>query len=229
MDKVRQHFDDEAAEFDSIIQRIIPFYEQMLDALADTLTFGPEQEIRVLDLGCGTGSVGERVAKRFPRARITSLDFSDQMLDMAKRKLGESSSREYVCQDLQDFQDIDSFDAIVSSLALHHLETDDDKEKFYKVIHQALRENGVFVNADVILGSSDAVQNVYMEHWREFMLRSVPAWEIEEVWLPKYREEDRPVSLMKHVDWLRNSGFETVDVVWKYYNFAVYGAWKTAS
>jgi len=65
-----------------------------------------------------------------------------------------------------------------------------------------------------------------MERWQEFMLRSVPAWEIEEVWLPKYREEDRPASLMKHVDWLRNSGFETVDVVWKYYNFAVYGHGK---
>ena len=33
MEKVRQHFEEEAHEFDKIIRRLIPYYEQMLDAL----------------------------------------------------------------------------------------------------------------------------------------------------------------------------------------------------
>jgi len=32
--------------------------------------------------------------------------------------------------------------------------------------------------------------------------------------------------LMNHINWLRDIGFNDVDVVWKYYNYAVYGGMK---
>lgn len=39
-------------------------------------------------------------------------------------------------------------------------------------------------------------------------------------------EEDRPAKLIEQLNWLAEIGFTDVDVIWKYYNFAVYGGLK---
>ncbi len=65
-----------------------------------------------------------------------------------------------------------------------------------------------------------------MEKWKSFMKKHVSEEEIENRWLPQYREEDRPAKLMDQMTWLSDIGFTQVDVVWKYYNFAVYGGFR---
>ena len=65
-----------------------------------------------------------------------------------------------------DFQR--TFDLIMSSLALHHLETDDDKLRFYQKIYAALNPSGMFINIDVVLGGDDSLQNVYMNTCRKW-------------------------------------------------------------
>lgn len=54
------------------------------------------------------------------------------------------------------------------------------------------------------------------------MRQNVSIDEINNKWLVKYNEEDKPVKLINHLYWLSESGFDMVDVIWKYYNFAVY-------
>ena len=51
----------------------------------------------------------------------------------------------------------------------------------------------------------------------------VPKDEIEHKWIPNYEAKDRPAKLMDQLKWMEEIGFVDVDVVWKYYNFAVYG------
>ncbi len=58
------------------------------------------------------------------------------------------------------------------------------------------------------------------------MCRSISKEEMGNKWIPKYHEEDRPVAMMEHFALLKEAGFTTVDVIWKYYNFAVYIAVK---
>ena len=50
--------------------------------------------------------------------------------------------------------------------------------------------------------------------------------EINEKWLPNYYAEDRPISLMGHLDMEKNAGFKDIDIIWKYYGFAVCKAEK---
>ena len=78
----------------------------------------------------------------------------------------------------------------------------------------------------MILGSSEHFQDVYMEKWKSFMKKNVSEEEIEIRWLPQYREEDRPAKLTDQIAWLIDLGFSEVDIIWKYYNFAVYGGRK---
>jgi tRNA (cmo5U34)-methyltransferase len=58
------------------------------------------------------------------------------------------------------------------------------------------------------------------------MRREISQQEIEEKWIPNYEDDDRPAKLMDQLAWLAEIGFSEVDVVWKYYNFAVYGGRK---
>jgi hypothetical protein len=50
--------------------------------------------------------------------------------------------------------------------------------------------------------------------------------EIQVRWNPKYEAEVRPARLTDQLAWLAEIGFADVDVIWKRYNFAVYGGRK---
>lgn len=226
MEKIKNHFEEEAKEFDSLILKLIPHYHEMIDALVEALPAGRDESIKVLDLGCGTGNISRALKEKFPHARITCIDLAENMIEIARFKLSEFNTIEYCVGDFSKIEFDDDYDAVVSSLALHHLRTDEDKKELYSRIYDALREGGVFYNADWILGSNKYLNDVYLEKWKEFMLKSISLGEIEEKWLPKHYEEDAPSKLIDHVDWLMDIGFEDVDVLWKYYGNAVFGGVK---
>jgi tRNA (cmo5U34)-methyltransferase len=229
MEKVKQHFEQEAQGFDAIIRSLIPYYEQMIDALVLALPFSQFQSIRVIDLGCGTGTIARRIKDAYPQAQITCVDIAEKMLQIAQTKLGDSGDVHYQLANFENYEFNSDYDVAVSSLALHHLVSEDDKIKFYEKIYACLSPGGVFYNADVILGSSSHLQECYMEKWREYMVLQVPVEEIEQKWIPQHYEEDHPSKLMNQLDWLRDMGFAEVDVIWKYYNFAVYGGYKPST
>jgi len=229
MDQIKKHFEEEAKEFDEIILNLIPFYEKMTDALVLAIPYEKSNPIKVIDIGCGTGTIARKIKEKFPNSIITCLDLAENMIEMAKIKMKEYDDVTYIIDNFCNFKFDRKYDAIVSSLALHHLVTDKDKRQFYKMVFNNLSNGGVFYNADVILGSNDHVEDVYMSKWREFMRKNVSLEEIENKWIPKYYEEDRPAKLVDHLKWLEDIGFIDVDVLWKYYKFAVYGGLKNAA
>jgi tRNA (cmo5U34)-methyltransferase len=221
--KIKRHFEGEAQEFDRVIRALIPHYANMVRAVVEAIPFGRSAPLRVIDLGCGTGTMAARILKIFPNAQVTCLDFAENMIAIAQERLARHPLVKYVVADFCTFDFGDQYDVIVSSLALHHLVTDTDKQDFYRRIYESLSSGGVFYNADVVLASNDFLQAVYMDEWRRFMGRRISADEIESKWIPKYQEEDRPAKLIDQLQWMEKIGFAEVDVLWKYYNFAVYG------
>ena len=227
MDEIKRHFEDEAREFDDIIAKLIPYYDsRMVEALVAALPFDPAAQIRVLDLGCGTGTVAQAILDRFPKAHITCLDFAENMIAMARGKLAHHSHVRYIVGDFKTFEFDGPYEAVVSSLALHHLVTNEDKRCLYRRIFECLTLGGVFYNADVVLGSSDFLQAMYIRQWRAFMRHYVTEEEIDRKWIPKYDAEDRPAKLLDQLAWLTEIGFVQVDAICKFYNFAVYGGAK---
>jgi tRNA (cmo5U34)-methyltransferase len=178
MDIVRKHFEEEAGEFDRIIITLIPHYMQMFESLILAIPFETGAAIKVLDLGCGTGTVARQVLERFPNAEVSCLDVAENMIAMAREKLAAYPRITYVRGDFNAIEGDESYDVVVSSLALHHLATDAEKHQFYGRIHQSLRPSGVFYNADLVLGTSSFLQQLYMQQWRAFMCRSVSREEV---------------------------------------------------
>ncbi|MFA5089748.1 MAG: methyltransferase domain-containing protein [Candidatus Omnitrophota bacterium] len=225
MKKVKKHFDDVASGFDTRILKSVPFYMDMLEVLVLALPFNRNQKIKIADLGCGTGTISKMIKEHYPDALITCVDFAGNMVQVAKNKLKGYGGINYVICDCRNFDFSPGYDAILSSLTLHHIRDNNEKRVFYKKIFKGLNNNGVFYAADLILGSSDYLQNLNLEKWNEFLLKSLSQ---EEILKRKkiYEEEDHPFRLMDELSWLKDAGFCNVDVIWKYYFFTVYGGQK---
>jgi len=226
VEKVKNHFDEEAKEFDDLILRLIPGYREMLSSLVASIPFENSKPIKVLDLGCGTGNVSLEVKKRYPDSKIICIDLAENMIDIARFKLSDYHDIDYHVVDLRDFDFDQDYDLVISSLVLHHLTSDEEKIAVYRRIYDSLKVGGVFYNADTVLASSEYLEQVNMEQWKEFMLKTTSENEIKEKWLPRYYDEDHPSPLLDHVDWLREIGFKEVDVPWKYVKGAVFGGIK---
>lgn len=226
MAKIRSKFSEGSAEYDARIRTIIPRYEEMLDALISCITTNEGNRIRAIDLGCGTGALSQKLLEAHPEVELTCLDMTESMLDLAKERMRNHRNVRYVLSDIYDFEFDGPYNFVMSSLALHHVVTDQDKKITYRRIYDALGSGGAFYNADLVLGSDEEMQGLYMRRWVEFMGQSFPREEIDSTVLSRYRQEDSPSKLVDHLRWLKEVGFRNVDVAWKNYGFAVYGGRK---
>jgi malonyl-CoA O-methyltransferase len=98
----------------------------------------------ILELGCGTGNFTAHLAERFPDARITALDFSGEMLALARRKLNNNNI-EFICTEGEDFLDKapgDTYDLVASNGSLQWFA---DHDRSLKNIARILMGNGVFL------------------------------------------------------------------------------------
>ncbi|MCA9406584.1 MAG: methyltransferase domain-containing protein, partial [Candidatus Omnitrophica bacterium] len=214
-------------QYDQFVLKIVPHYRQMIDALTACLPFHSSQTLQFLDLGSGTGMVTSQLKKNFPRSNITCVDISSNMINIARQRFDGQGTIEFIEADYCGMSfESERYDAVVSSLAMHHIRSAEDKQKLFQNIFSSLRPRGLFVNADVILGSSRLLHQAYMEKWKAFMREAVSEQEINEKWLPRYYETDHPFELMKELEWLKKAGFQDIDVAWKHYTVAVYVGFK---
>lgn len=218
------HFEEEAKTFDSVIRKLIPNYMEMVEVLISVIPFQKNKNFSMMDLGCGTGTLSAAIKAKFPGVEISCVDIAEKMLEITKAKVGNQTN--CIRADFNQFEFTSRYELIVSSLALHHLENDNDKLRLYEKIYSALTDDGLFVNLDIVLGCDEAMQNIYMEKWKEFMRKNISEEEIVNQWLPTYYAEDRPAKLLTHMDMLKACGFPCLDVVYKYFNYAVYVAKK---
>ncbi|QLH74359.1 MAG: methyltransferase domain-containing protein [Methanomassiliicoccales archaeon] len=220
MPQIMNAFSKRAISYEEDIVRIVPNYDEMLDAAVGSIPFDEDLELTIIDLGTGTGSLAARLRKRFPRGRITCVDMTAEMLDVAKERFKDDPLVKFLQKDFYHLEIPAGNDVIASSLALHHLITDDDKRGFYRKICEGLRDGGVFVNADAVLSSDEEIEELYMRRWREFMGKGLGPEEIEEV-LERFRREDSLPYLIDELRWLSEVGFSKVDVIWKDHMTAV--------
>jgi malonyl-CoA O-methyltransferase len=99
---------------------------------------GDPRGLVVLDLGCGTGRHALWLAQA--QATVTAVDFSEGMLEEARRKPGAERVR-FLCHDLHTQLPFDDgeFDLVVSGLVLEHLR---DLETFFAEIKRVLKVDG---------------------------------------------------------------------------------------
>lgn len=214
-------FDWTRERYEDLIRRIVPGYETQdaLVASAVREVVGPGSV--VLDLGAGTGTLSRVILEASVEVRVVAMDVSPVMVETCRESLAEFGDRvEFMLADFSD-PEIDlgrGYDAVVSRLAIHHL-TDEEKPALFRRVHAALLSAGLFVDCDLIRGETATEDAAMLTDWRRYMVgRGDDPTEWEE-WL--VGEGDHPSRVGDHAIWLREAGFDRVEVPWRQGGFAV--------
>lgn len=98
---------------------------------------------KILDLCCGTGDNMEIIQKKYKNIELTGLDFSEKMVEIAKKK---NINAEFVISSAENIPfNNDSFDIVVSSFGLRNVQ---DKQKVIDEIFRVLKKDGKFLHLD---------------------------------------------------------------------------------
>ncbi|HEU0038861.1 MAG TPA: methyltransferase domain-containing protein, partial [Verrucomicrobiae bacterium] len=104
-------------------QRAPPEFHRLQERfLLDVLKRGKMPMGRVLELGCGSGRITRRLARKWPKAEITALDLSLEQLVNARRYCGENPGVRFEQYDFYSgapFPGSD-YDAVIAVEVFHH-------------------------------------------------------------------------------------------------------------
>jgi tRNA (cmo5U34)-methyltransferase len=218
VDPVKISFDSIARKYDEQRRQLIPCYDDFYRITTDLAT-GTGPGARVLDLGAGTGLMTWHLLQKMPDAACVLVDYSGEMLAVAKERFAGLGNVRYVTGDYRCCDLGSGYDVIVSTLSIHHLD-DPDKERLYRRLYGLLKAGGVLVNADQVRGATPAIEAEYQRRWKEKITESDLS-AVEKAAAFERMKMDRPATLDDNLRWLRDSGFRDVDVYYKYYPFAV--------
>ncbi|WP_307816941.1 class I SAM-dependent methyltransferase [Micromonospora fiedleri] len=157
-----------------------------------------------------------------PEARLTLVDAAPKMLAVATEHLtGRGVPHRVVLADLADPLPEGRYDAVVSALAIHHLD-DAGKRDLYRRAAEALTPGGAFVNAEQVAGPTAALDRRYHQVWlSQIVERGSDADEIAAA--EQRMAYDRPAPVGEQCRWLTEVGLVDVDCFFKAWRFAVFG------
>jgi len=177
------------------------------------LDFIPKTTRRVLDLGTGDGRLVKILKTKIPNAKYVAIDFSPPMLRTLKRRFGCDDSVSIIRHNLDSsLPRIGYFDAVISSLAIHHLKQERKKD-LYSEIYSILKSGGVFCNFDHFASASVRLTR----HFRMALGGQRP---------PNKNHEARLNAVEAEIVLLKKLGFIDVDCYWKWLQFALLISFK---
>ena len=196
---------------------------------------GNKPNSHILDLGCGDGIVMDELLRTDNSIEATLIDGSEDMLGRAKDRLKDFKNVHFIRASFQELLNknttLQNYDFIVSSLAIHHL-TMEEKTVLFKTIYSHLHVDGYFLNIDVVLAPSDALEQWYLLLWKEWIDERKSFLGIEGghyddiVWKYKDNVDNKPDILAAQLNTLQAIGLKDVDCFYKYGIFTMYGGKK---
>tara|TARA_B100000579_G_scaffold131070_1_gene105826 strand:- start:4944 stop:5666 length:723 start_codon:yes stop_codon:yes gene_type:complete len=143
------------------VEKMFNKIAQKYDLFNDIITFGMHRkwkrftahktelkdEQSCLDLCCGTGDIAREVLRQYPSSKVTGLDFSEKMLNVAKSKNTSDLAVKYMSGDAMKipFHD-EEFNAITIGYGMRNVQ---DISQFLEEILRVLKPEGVLVSLDV--------------------------------------------------------------------------------
>jgi len=138
---MKDHFEKKADYWDKGNVRV-DGAAVIADAIKEKIPLN--KEMHIMDFGTGTGLLGFEIAKQ--TKKVYGVDMSQSMLQKLEEKNTPQLHIEPICQDIVKNPLKQTFDGIVSSMTLHHVE---DLENFFTSIAKNLSQDGFIAIADL--------------------------------------------------------------------------------
>jgi tRNA (cmo5U34)-methyltransferase len=214
-----------AEEFLEHRQQVLPLIDVQEDLVRQLFERRGRPVRRFLDVGSGDGASSALLRSIYPDAEAVLVDFSEPMLERAGARLGDvgwTAVKADLSSDAWPGQlPGGPYDAAISSYSIHHL-TRDCKRALFSELFALLEPGAMFVNMDVvkIAGPLDGI-------FDEQILAKAAALHPDSGRGGDEpfddHSEDRPDPAEDQLAWLREAGFEDVELHFKWAEGAIYG------
>jgi tRNA (cmo5U34)-methyltransferase len=211
-----------AGVFDDMVSRSVPFYAEMqrmvVEMAGDFVTPGSN----VYDLGCSTATTFIQLHPRLPpSARFVGFDNSEEMLVKAREKLAVSGVDRQVdlkVVDLDRGAPIENASLVMMILTLQFIRPL-NRERLMQDIFRGLNDQGCLILIEKVLGEDSLFNRLFINYYYDMKRRHG----YSELEISKKREALEnvliPYKLLENRELLLRTGFRSVDVFFKWYNF----------
>ncbi|WP_263833019.1 carboxy-S-adenosyl-L-methionine synthase CmoA [Sulfurospirillum oryzae] len=218
--------EDVAVVFDDMLERSIPFYKEVIDLTCKTICLHVKEGARIVDLGCSTANTLLALHKMSNKSyHLLGIDNAEAMLHLARQKVHAYGAKiELISADITQV-DLSLQDAIIANYMLQFIRPL-QRAEFVSKIYEALAPNGFFVFSEKIVFEDKELNKQMIDLYYDFKRQQgYSDFEIaqkrealENVLIPYTEDENKEM--------LRNAGFDTIETIFKWGNFATFIAKK---
>ena len=212
---------------------IIPDRRYILSKIANLAIMSLSAQPKILDLGCGSGDVTAEIIKQRPDTSAFMVDLSEEMIQLVSERFRSNKNIEVISSNLDDgIPDnllSNKFDVVISTFALHHVEYE-KRVGLYSQIKQILCDGGLFINGDMFIGESPGITDWERDNMvgqaskrfnSELGLKTTPEQVKHQLSEESAEQGDKPGTIWKMCEDLRQSGFQDVDCIWMNYHLGI--------
>jgi len=211
-----------AAVFDDMVDRSVPFYQEMQRMITEMAVDFAVGGTNVYDLGCATGTTMLALDSVLPKdVRFVGIDNSEQMLDKCRAKLASHATGrqcDLICADLNQGVRIENASMVLMVLTLQFVRPL-YRDTLIKTVLDGMNENGALILVEKVLGEDSLFNRLFIRYYYEMKKRHG----YSELEIAQKREALEnvliPYKLMENREMLLRAGFRYCDVFFKWYNF----------
>lgn len=234
-------FDENVARvFDDMISRSVPLYadvQRSLPVIAGLLDHDP---IRVIDLGCSTGTSLIHLARALPdrNLELIGVDNSQAMLAKLREKLelltGQPGDDAALFEQISVYhEDIRSFEFSHASIVLMNYTLQfidvESRLEVLKRICNSLKPDGMMLVSEKVVHQQPEMDDALVSLYFEFKRRQG----YSELEISRKRDalENvlKPLTVDQNIEMFREAGFARVEVMLKWFNFATFACYRDFS
>lgn len=216
-----------ALAFDDMVTRSVPLYHESQRMIVELLGKNLQKRELVYDLGCSTGTTLLNINQHLGHLNLElmGIEASPEMIKLAQEKCSaHAQNTHFIHLNLETFKPHDCA-AAISHYTLQFIPKD-QRLNIVKNFHDKLRPNGMFILSEKVLSDSNELNPLLINCYHDYK-KSQGYTELE---INQKAEALKgvlePYTIEENLNLLRAAGFNRVDVILKWYNFATMIAFK---
>ncbi|WP_292658866.1 carboxy-S-adenosyl-L-methionine synthase CmoA [Nitratifractor sp.] len=216
-----------AAVFDDMLNRSVPYYEEVMELIVRLILSREKEGLRILDLGTSTARL--LLALHNTAASpltLRGVDNSPAMIDRARKKCAAfgAESIELIEGDLRTFP-IEGEDVVVANYTLQFIRPM-DRPALVRRIYEGLNEGGEFYFSEKVVFEDRYLDKAMIDIYYDYKRRQ--GYSDYEISAKREALENVliPFTIEENIRLCREAGFTHVDTIFQWANFATFRAKK---
>jgi tRNA (cmo5U34)-methyltransferase len=206
-----------------MVSRSVPKYKEVQNDIISLSLNYINDNSKILDLGCSTGSLLLDLSKSSKKKNLKFLgiDSSPNMIDIANKKILRSKTKnnfEFICSDFLKFKTSEKFSIIFMNYTLQFVRPL-ERQKLVNKIYKLLSKNGIFIICEKILSKNSIFNRQFIDIYHNYKINQ--GYSNTEIQKKREALENIlvPFKLEENMSMLNKSGFRENEVFFKWFNW----------